>query len=407
MVGSAVISRGKVASSVLRGAVVSGLTAGLTAAALGGGGMANASCVSVGGFFSLGSGCTSTPLSIALVLGNGTATAQGLLTTAFAIGNATYANASGFLTTAIANGLGNTTAGPTPPETDVRSAGALSLAYGGGTDIIVRTNGNLNLAVALGDRYFVKAGGTSSDIGNVALGLGFGRSSDPNELGAVVAGIIAPNGPASFFNFALNLGNTGNVQAQGFANSVLNFFGNQSGLAAIGMFNNATNFFGDDNNLIASNVVDKTANILRQIGGNVAFNFFGNNNNFTAGSEPCRRAARCRSLAGSAPTVRPSTSRARVSPSRPGEIPPTPAPLSSPPAAPVSPPRAKGRAYDVRRRYCRKHWQPVERVTAKSRQAGQLPEQFAEQEDQWHRQERHQWARQAHPRQQVTTSTVA
>ena len=51
------------------------------------------------------------------------------------------------------------------------------------------------------------------------------------------------------------------------------------------MFNNATNFFGDDNILIADNVPDPTANILRQIGGNVAFNLFGSRNNLTAGSQ--------------------------------------------------------------------------------------------------------------------------
>jgi len=128
----------------------------LAAAAVGGAGAATASCLSLGGFFSIGSGCTSTPLSFALVLGNGTANARGLLTGAVAIGNASFADARGFLTFAIANGRGNTAPGPVPPQTDVRSAGALSLAYGGGTDILVRTNGNLNLAVAQGDRISYK-----------------------------------------------------------------------------------------------------------------------------------------------------------------------------------------------------------------------------------------------------------
>ena len=269
---------------LLRAAAVSGLVTGLAAAAVGGAGAATASCLSLGGFFSIGSGCTSTPLSFALVLGNGTANARGLLTGAVAIGNASFADARGFLTFAIANGRGNTAPGPVPPQTDVRSAGALSLAYGGGTDILVRTNGNLNLAVAQGDRYIVQAGGTPSDIGNVAIGLGVGRSTDPNELAAVAAGVITPNGPPSFFNLAVNLGDTGNIQAQGFGNSVLNIFGNRNALAASGMFNNATNFFGDDNVLIASNVPDPTANILRQIGGNVAFSMLGSNNEVRSGA---------------------------------------------------------------------------------------------------------------------------
>ena len=245
-------SQDKLASGLLRGAAVSGLATGLVAAPLGGVGTANASCVSVGGFFSLGSGCTSTPLSFALVLGNGTANAQGLLTGAVAIGNATFADARGFLTGAIATGLTNTAPGPFPPQTDVRSAGALSLAYGGGTDMIVRTNGTLNFAVAQGGRYAAQAGGKPSDFGNVALGLGFGRAADPNEFAAVAAGNIAPNGPSTYFNLAVNLGDDGNVQTTGFANSVLNIFGNRNTLATSGMFNNATNFFGDDNVLTAA-----------------------------------------------------------------------------------------------------------------------------------------------------------
>ena len=277
--------KGMRSSGALRGAVVSALVSGLAAASLGAAGMANASCLSVGGFFSIGSGCTSTPLSFALVLGEGTAGARGLLTGAVAIGNATFADARGFLTGAIAVGLGNTAPGPVPPQTDVRSAGALSLAYGGGTDVLVRTNGSLNFALTQGGRYIVQAGGTPSDFGNVALGLGIGRAADPNELAAVAAGVITPNGPPSFFNLAVNLGDSGNIRAQGFANSVLNIFGNGNSLNANGVINNATNIFGNDNGLIAANVPDPTANIFRQIGGNVAFAIFGDGNDVTAGSQ--------------------------------------------------------------------------------------------------------------------------
>ncbi len=278
-------SKDKLASGLLRGAAVSGLATGLVAAAtLGGVGTANASCLSIGGFFSIGSGCTSTPLSFAVVLGNGTANAGGLLTGAVAIGNATFADAQGFLTGAIANGLGNTAPGPFPPQTDVRSAGALSLAYGGGTNTLVRTEGILNIAAGQGDNFIVRAGGTPSDIGNVALSLGNHTPSEPGDLAAVVAGDIAPGGRnPSFFNLALNLGNDSNVQARGFANSVLNIFGNGNSLSAIGVVNNATNIFGDDNIAIAANV--PTANILQRIGGNVAFTAFGNGNTVRAGSE--------------------------------------------------------------------------------------------------------------------------
>ena len=280
----------KIPNGLLRSAAVAGLASGLVAAGtLGGLGTANASCLSIGGFFSIGSGCTSTPLSFAVVLGNGTANARGLLTGAVAIGNATFADAQGFLTGAIATGLTNTAPGPVPPQTDVRSMGALSLAYGGGTNMLVRTEGNLAFAIAQGGNYIARAGQTPSDIGNVALGLGFGSDTNPvNEeipLAAVVAGDIAPNGPPSYFNLALNLGDDGNVQAKGFGNSVLNFFGNRNSLFANGFLNNATNILGDDNGLTASNVPESTANILRQIGGNVAFAAFGDGNDLIAGSQ--------------------------------------------------------------------------------------------------------------------------
>ena len=72
---------------------------------------------------------------------------------------------------------------------------------------------------------------------------------------------------------------------KGFGNNVFNILGNGNSLLASGVFNNATNFFGDGNGLTAANVPDPTANILRQIGGNVAFSAFGNGNNLTAGSQ--------------------------------------------------------------------------------------------------------------------------
>ena len=130
-----------------------------------------------------------------------------------------------------------------------------------------------------GDGYIVRAGGTPTDIGNVALSLGNNTHPEPDDLAAVVAGDIAPGGRnPSYFNLALNLGDDNNVQAKGFANSVLNILGNGNSLSAIGVLNNATNIFGDDNGVIAANVPDPTANILQQIGGNVAFTAFGNGN---------------------------------------------------------------------------------------------------------------------------------
>ena len=135
--------------------------------------------------------------------------------------------------------------------------------------------------------HFVRAGGTPTDIGNVALSLG--NNNDPEEpgfLAAVVAGDIGPSGRnPSYFNLALNLGDKNNVQANGFLNSVLNIFGDKNVLSATSVLNNATHFFGDDNGATAANVPDPTANILRQIGGNVAFTGFGNGNAVQAGSQ--------------------------------------------------------------------------------------------------------------------------
>jgi hypothetical protein len=231
-----------------------------------------------------GSGCTSSPLSIAVSLGNGTADAQGFLSGAWAIGDASYAKAQGFLTGAIANGIGNTAPGPIPPQTDVRSEGSTSLAYGGGTNMLVRTEGSLAIAAAQGTGHLARAGQTPTDFGNVALGLGNNFRPDPNELSAVVAGDVAPNGPPSYINLALNIGDNNNVQATGLGNSAINIAGSENSIGASGFLNNGTNLFGSDNSIIAANVVDPATNILRQIGGNVGFTAFGNGNSVTAGS---------------------------------------------------------------------------------------------------------------------------
>src|SRR4029077_12551038 len=81
------------------------------------------------------------------------------------------------------------------------------------------------------------------------------------------------------------LGDNDNVQAKGLLNSVFNIAGDGNGVSAIGVLNNGTNFFGNDNEVIAANDPDPTANILQQIGLNVAFNTFGDGNIVHAGSQ--------------------------------------------------------------------------------------------------------------------------
>ncbi len=267
--------------------MVSGLAAGLAAASLGGVGTANATCASISGI-DIGTGCASSPLSFALALGpNRVASAEGLFTGAIAIGTNNVANAEGFLIAAIAIGLDSTSTGPAP-NTVADSRGAISLAYAGGNNATALTFGNLAFAAGQGDGYFTQAGGLLTDVGNVALSLG--NNVEPDEPGAVDAVIAGDTGAPvtrdpSYFNLAANLGDDNNVQSQGLLNSVLNIAGNGNDVsAALGVLNNATNLFGDDNGVVAGNVPDPTANILQQIGGNVAFNAIGDDNTVQAGS---------------------------------------------------------------------------------------------------------------------------
>ena len=117
-------AKDKLASGLLRGAVVSGLVSGLAAASLGGVPTANATCLGIFGIsINLGGGghCSSSLFGFALGLGPGTtATADGLFTAAIATGT----------------------------DTEASSAGLATLAYAGGTDTLAATQGILNLAAA-------------------------------------------------------------------------------------------------------------------------------------------------------------------------------------------------------------------------------------------------------------------
>ncbi len=97
----------RLAGGVVIGALASGAMA---LGALGSAGDANATCVSAGGWFTIGSGCTTTdPGDFALAIGRGaTATATGGENTALAFGNAASATAQGFHNVAVGSGLGAT-----------------------------------------------------------------------------------------------------------------------------------------------------------------------------------------------------------------------------------------------------------------------------------------------------------
>ncbi|WP_280826650.1 hypothetical protein [Mycobacterium sp. OTB74] len=203
---------------ILRAAGIAGVTAGLVATSAFGMGTANATCVSISGL-TLGSGCTSTFGSIALVIGTGTADAAGL-TAAIATGTDTTADSTGFL----------------------------SLAYAGGTSTTATTFGGLGIAIGVGTGVSAQAGTNNLDTANIAINLGAASDGTTNQ---VVAGGM---GGAGFFNFALNfLGNSNAsgpdpatssnmlVQAIGSANAAINTIGDRNEVSAVGLVNAAIN----------------------------------------------------------------------------------------------------------------------------------------------------------------------
>ena len=186
-------SKGKLASGLMRGAVVSGVTAAMAAASLGGVPQADATCVGIFGIsINDGSGghCSASFFSFALGLGPGTsATAEGQLNAAIAVGNNVSA-----------------TAGFEQDDEDAVDAFNLALNFGTATDGAVSTveagNGTFNLAANLGGNAnsAVEAGQVPVDmdisagdgIGNVALNVLGNRNTIRAETG--------------FLNFAINAG---------------------------------------------------------------------------------------------------------------------------------------------------------------------------------------------------------
>jgi hypothetical protein len=245
-------------------------------------GSANASCVSIGGF-SLGSGCYSTPTSIAVGLGNATtAVGYGLLNIANAVGDNAYAYSEGTLNLEWAGG---TSAAPT-------ASGALNVRYAGGTNAYASSVGNLNAAIQQGNNtapYSQSGGafsgdkyGTGGNTANVAIVLG-GESY-------VVAGSPGDEDPdfgPGFGNIAVSLGRgSGNiVRALGNLNSAFNIGIGQSGdnfVQSLGVLNNATNIGGSGNTVTATGGKGG----LTKPGLNVAFTLGGSGNKVSAGSGP-------------------------------------------------------------------------------------------------------------------------
>ena len=189
------ISRNKLASGLVRGAVVSGLAVGLTAASLGGPPNAEATCLGIFGIsINLGDGghCSSSLFGFALGLGpNTVATGDGFFNAAIAVGsNVTALAGTGgpldFLNLAL--NAGEATDGAT--STVSAGGGGFNLAAnlggssntGGGTGFlntdISAGNGFGNVALnVVGNRNTVSAGGGVLDFATNVGGLG-GRGSD-------------------------------------------------------------------------------------------------------------------------------------------------------------------------------------------------------------------------------------
>ena len=257
-------SRGKRASGLRRGVVVSGLASGLAAASLGGVPTANASCVGIFGLsidLGGGGGCTSSLFGFALGLGPGTtATADGLFTAAIATGADTAASS---------NGLG-------------------TLAYAGGSGTLAETDGILNLAVAglgfdgalgVGTNVAATAGVRPFDFVNIAVNIG--SADDTLDSGGNAFSVVEASDGA--FNLAGNLfGNANSVagvptpmvvfaggdeNTLGFGTVAANVFGNRNHVEAIGTLNNATawgNLFSSPNgsdNIVTAGFVDSPTSL--------------------------------------------------------------------------------------------------------------------------------------------------
>ena len=221
------ISRNKLKSGLLRGAVVAGLVSGVAAASLGGGPTANATCVGISGI-NIGSGCDSTIGNFALVLGTGTATAHGLFTAAVALGTETEA---------ISNGLG-------------------TAAYAGGTRSLATTFGILGLAGSQGTNVQSQAGAMLiPSIGNLAFNIGgsnpfgVGTAGPVNRAVAAGAGNIAGN---LFGNKSDTTTRDLSVNALGIADFALNTGGDDNTLNSLGVPFGAAFNLGGSRNIVQS-----------------------------------------------------------------------------------------------------------------------------------------------------------
>lgn len=220
-----------------------GLAAGMiAAAALVQAPTANATCAS---FFGLGNSanCTSTPLSIAIAIGNNaSAKAEGLFGAAFAAGTNATALTSDAFTFAVGAGDGSLSI--------TKGLFGIGVTVGPGTTAGTQGDpalGNLGFNIALNisptnpGLYPVVSGG----VGNLAVNL-FGTSTVFGTKEVLATG---------YFNVATNVGGNNNDvwAASGFLSSALNLGGSDGSVkAGGGALDSAINLGGSGNTVYAS-----------------------------------------------------------------------------------------------------------------------------------------------------------
>jgi hypothetical protein len=206
--------------------VIGALASGAFAlASLGSAGDANATCVSAGGWFTLGNGCTtSAPGDFALAIGPGAT-----------------ATASGGMNTAISWGAGaNTTA-----------EGVHNVAIGAGLGATAQAVGRDNTAIAIGDP---STGGSGGGMQNLAAkqqlsrpttaiaGASLNQRADAAELAAQ---------PQYSHNTAIAIGNGAQAGAGLGNNNFASAVGADSRATASGGDNNTALVFGDGSQAVA------------------------------------------------------------------------------------------------------------------------------------------------------------
>ena len=220
------VSRDNLASGRLRGAVVTGLAAGLAAASLGAVGTASATCIGLSGI-NIGEGCTTSLGSFALGLGDGT-----------------VATSEGFLNGAIATGT----------DTEAYAEGALNFVVAGGEGTYAQAIGTLNSAVAglgfagllgVGTRVNAVAGAIDGDFLNFALNFASAEEGTENTADASYGAVnLAANilGKADSGKDMIVYAGGSDEVSPGYGTVAVNISGNRSRVTAIGRLNNATNW---------------------------------------------------------------------------------------------------------------------------------------------------------------------